>query len=526
MSKGITRRSFLGVGTLGATGVALAGLGLVGCTPQKTSKADSAKATSKDEVEAVAIDESSIGSTKTYDIVVVGGCSAGLSATAAAAEEGASVICLEKTSKPAGAGTYYGFINTDLLTRNGVEPVDEDKYARDLIEAALGATNPKLVRTFVGNSASVGNWLEGVAKAADSELKFSNAMGSENTACFDDDTPGKSAYDTLTKYASSKGAEFAYESEAVQLDKDDSGRIVSVVVRNGDGTYTRYAANKGVVLATGGFNGNSAMMDKYIPWVDQETLAIMSPIHATGNTGDGITMSKAVGATIPKAPMCPMIHFIQGAMPVAGTLYVNGAGRRFMDEGTSMEVAAQIVMRQPGHTMYQISDAKPSGMALMMQTTGDASASDSASAGGHGPSSGMANDNSPTFDTLEELAASLDMDPDVLTSTVNRFNELVAKGTDEDFNSDFSIAVSIDTPPFKAVEAPPCMLAAMGGPQIDETMAVLDENYAPIPGLYATGNCAGGFYGPNYPMQVQSGLARAFSVVSGYLASKNALASA
>ena len=47
----------------------------------------------------------------------------------------------------------------------------------------------------------------------------------------------------------------------------------------------------------------------------------------------------------------------------------------------------------------------------------------------------------------------------------------------------------------------------------------------PIPGLYAAaGNCAGGFYGPNYPMQVQSGLARAFCTVSGYLAAKNALA--
>ena len=133
-------------------------------------------------------------------------------------------------------------------------------------------------------------------------------------------------------------------------------------------------------------------------------------------------------------------------------------------------------------------------------------------------------DDSPTFDTLDELAASIDMDPAVLASTVERFNELVAAGKDEDFNSDFTLAVSIDTPPFKAVEAPPCALAMMGGPQINEAMAVLDEDYAPIPGLYAAGNCAGGFYGPNYPMQVQSGLARAFCTVSGYLAAKNALA--
>ena len=136
----------------------------------------------------------------------------------------------------------------------------------------------------------------------------------------------------------------------------------------------------------------------------------------------------------------------------------------------------------------------------------------------------MANDDTPTFDTIEELAASLDMDPAVLQGTIDRFNELVAAGKDEDFGSDFTMAVSIDTPPFKAVKTPPCILAAMSGPQINKDMAVLDEQYAPIPGLYAAGNCAGGFYGPNYPMQIQSGIARAFTVVSGYLASKNALA--
>ena len=110
----------------------------------------------------------------------------------------------------------------------------------------------------------------------------------------------------------------------------------------------------------------------------------------------------------------------------------------------------------------------------------------------------MANDDTPTFDTIEELASSIWIPP-YFAGTIDRFNELVAAGKDEDFGSDFTMAVSIDTPPFKAVKTPPCILAAMSGPQINKDMAVLDEQYAPIPGLYAAGNCAGGFYGTELP---------------------------
>lgn len=535
----ISRRAFLGMGTVGAAAI---GAGLVGCTPSSKTASSEGETGLSDTGHSFLtapdpIPESDITATETYDVVVVGGSSAGLAAAASAAEEGARVLCLEKTPTPAGAGTYYGFINTELLSRNGVTAVDEQAYEKSLIEAALGATNPKLIHAYVSNSAKVGDWLEDVTRQTGNELKFSADMGSENTAYFDDNTPGSSAYDVLTTYGTSKGATYVYETEAVQLEKDDTGRITAVIAKTPDG-YMRYAAEKGVVLATGGYNGDPEMIEAYIPWVDQDVLAQMSPIADTGNTGDGLKMAAWAGAHIVEGPHCPMIHFIQGAIPMAGSLFVNAAGERFMDEGTSMEVAAQILMRQPGHRMWQISDAKPSGMALVMAMAANQSAADGTNAmatdnGGapaegdmaeQGPMANMAADDTPTFDTLDELAASIDVDPAILAATVDRFNELVAAGKDEDFNSDFTLAVSIDTPPFKAVETPPCALAMMGGPQINEAMAVLDEDYVPIPGLYAAGNCAGGFYGPNYPMQVQSGLARAFCTVSGYLAAKNALA--
>lgn len=158
--KGMTRRGFLGLGAL--TGVAAAGLSLAGCAPTDTSASATASGNTGGysfETNPGDIAESSIAETREYDVVVVGAGAAGLSVAASAAEEGAKAICIEKTAASSGAGTYYGFINTDLMAANGVAHVDEDTYAHDLIEADLGACVPALVRKVVASSAKVGNWI-------------------------------------------------------------------------------------------------------------------------------------------------------------------------------------------------------------------------------------------------------------------------------------------------------------------------------------------------------------------------------
>jgi|GEM_PF-5865634 len=480
--------------------------------------------------------------------------------------------------------------------------VDEGAYADKLIEASLGACDPTLAHTYAHHAGTVGDWLADIATSTGNQALFSTSIGSENTTYFDDAASGSSIYGALTTYGTSKGATYAYSTEVVRLERDDGGRATGVIAKGADGSYTRYQASKGVVLATGAYNGDQDMVRKYIPWLDLDTTDEYSPLANNGNTGDGLKMALWTGARIGSVPHCPMVHFIKGAMPMAGSLFVNGAGRRFMDEGTSMEVIAQTVMRQPGHAMYQVGDAKPSGMALLMMSMGASSGADasaagtssamgasgaagasgatgaaasgmagasgaaasgagaagasgatgasgsagagsassaatagtSGAAGASGSSSGSGNGaadpsanlggSGETYNSLDELAAAYDMDAAVLKQTVERWNELVTKGVDEDFGSNFKIAQTIDTPPYSITASPGCRLAMIGGPQVDANLAVLDDDYKPIPGLYAAGNCTCGFYGPNYPMQVQDGIARAFSTVSGYLAAKNAIA--
>lgn len=89
---GVTRRGFLG---LAAASAVIAGSGIAGCAPAKPSKTD---ADAEQAQTALEIDESEIKETKEADVVVVGLGVSGVAAMRSAAEAGAHVIAVEKTS--------------------------------------------------------------------------------------------------------------------------------------------------------------------------------------------------------------------------------------------------------------------------------------------------------------------------------------------------------------------------------------------------------------------------------------------
>ena len=71
-------------------------------------------------------------------------------------------------------------------------------------------------------------------------------------------------------------------------------------------------------------------------------------------------------------------------------------------------------------------------------------------------------------------------------------------------------------------ESPPDLLCVMGGLVRNADGQVLDTNYRVIPGLYAAGNIAGGFWGDTYPMGFLGGIARSHALVFGRLAGLHA----
>ena len=104
-------------------------------------------------------------------------------------------------------------------------------------------------------------------------------------------------------------------------------------------------------------------------------------------------------------------------------------------------------------------------------------------------------------DTLEELAQNIvnkyyedyPMDPETLVATVERYNELVDKGEDEDFGKPSDLmTVKIENGPFYAAWAVPCMHDCLVGLRTNGKRQVLTVGGEVIPGLYAAGECSGG----------------------------------
>ena len=86
--------------------------------------------------------------------------------------------------------------------------------------------------------------------------------------------------------------------------------LPAVVCKNlQDGTYTRYAASKGVILASGDYSYNDEMLQKYAPpWVyahKDNYLFSHEGMDREGNhasTGDGQKLGISVGGHLDIAP--------------------------------------------------------------------------------------------------------------------------------------------------------------------------------------------------------------------------------
>jgi 3-oxosteroid 1-dehydrogenase len=117
--------------------------------------------------------------------------------------------------------------------------------------------------------------------------------------------------------------------------------------------------------------------------------------------------------------------------------------------------------------------------------------------------------------TLADLARKIDLDPTRLEDIAAKMTAYAAAGADPEFGrgaTSYDRMVSgdprmtpnpalgpIDRAPFYAVRVDLGDLGTKGGLRIDGRGRVLSKARQAIPGLYATGNCAGSIFGKAYP---------------------------
>ena len=244
-----------------------------------------------------------------------------------------------------------------------------------------------------------------------------------------------------------------------------------------------------------------------------------------GKTGDGIKMGYWAGGVIEPVGHTKMCHGADSEpMTTEPLLRVDMDGKRFSAEVMPLSLV-QSLFRVSGKpteyvelfdSAYEEKVAGWGGTPVAAEKLGKYMPEDADNYNGR----------SQLFkaDTVEELAEKLGIDGATLKATVDRYNELCEAGADEDFGKDAKYIVALDTPPFYGAHCALRLTAITSGLLTDGDQHVVDVGGNPIPGLYAAGNTAGGFFGaPDYPLYTVQGISIGKAITGGYVAAENAM---
>ena len=331
-------------------------------------------------------------------------------------------------------------------------------------------------------------------------------------------------------------ADIRIESPVTQLIMED-GKAVGVVTVK-DGKEVRIGANLGILINAGGFSQNQEMRDKYMPKTRTEW---SNGIES--NTGDmhvemerigGVLahMDEMVGFQMTQAPDSETAYVKHGTQAVTArphAIQVDQSGVRYMNEGGSYELFCETMIKRD-----DVVPAIPSYAILDTQFIEKYPLADKK--GSKIPPKWYEEDFIKQANSIGDLAKLINVDPAVLTQTVERWNAFVEKGRDEDFHRGeraydnwlgdpfFKDGPNqsmgrIEKGPFYAIEVVPGDVGTWGGVVTDVNARVVKPDGSPIDGLYACGISTASAMGRVYP---GAGASVGPSMTFGWIAAKHA----
>ena len=420
----------------------------------------------------------------TCDIVVVGAGGAGLSAAVAAAETAdLQIVVLEKQGIIGGNTNYStGGINAAETNIQRGLGIDDSKqlFYDDIMRGGKQENIPSLVWNFVEHAPATISWLS----AMGADLTDVGLMGGSSVRRTHRPKGGAAIGPHLMKVLKAaterENIEIRTSNKVVGL-LTEADAVTGVKVQNADGsTYTLHS--KAVIIATGGFGANLAMVLRLQP-----SLTGFATLNHPGATGDAFDWVTAIGgATVqmqhiqihPTAEATNHI-LITEAVRGNGAILVNHEGRRFVNEMETRDVVAAAILAQPEGEAFLIFD----------QSVRQSLASIETYANQHLLSEG---------EDIAALAALVAIPAETLAASLDRYNAQQKAGVDDDFGrSATEMTAALVTPPYYAVRVTPAIHHTMGGLSVNAETQVLRADGTPIPGLYAAGEVTGGLHGAN-----------------------------
>ncbi len=358
-------------------------------------------------------------------------------------------------------------------------------------------------------------------------------------------TNGMSLVGQLTKAVLAAGVPIWLNTPVQELILED-GRVAGVrAVRDGKTVTVR--GSKGVLLAAGGFERNSAMRSKYTAGSAQPNDGRWT-LANPGNTGEVLEAAIGLGAKfdymddavwnpVPREELLANASTLSIARQYARAIYVNSHGKRFVNESNSYVELIKTMYANDAIPAWLVFDdefrkRRPWGRGMPRLSEL------SSIAPGRMPAEWTDKGWIKKADTIEGLARQMGVDPQALAATVRQFNASAVAGKDPEFGrgeSQYNKALGdpgnkpnpavgpIDKAPFYATEIYPGDVGTTGGVVTNEFAQVLDQEDRAIPGLYATGNLSATVVGRTYP---GAGASIANTTVFGFIAAHHAAAQA
>ena len=494
------------------------------------------------------IDEAAITETVDTDILIVGAGNGGMFAAAYAAANGLNFRVIEQNANVQDTRHWYGAIDSAAAKAAGEKPADRAKLLSEISRYASGKCDQRVVKTWINESAAMHDFMRSILEdkygwvcdfTSGSEAAWPAENAEHNTDYLypvqehnymaSESASGLPRNELLLQYIQELGYDVDFKTSLAKLEKNSDGRITGIIAQSTeDDHFIRYNANKGVLLACGGFPGNPYMMEQLDPLGTSVTTACS---YSPADKGYGIRAAVWAGANLDKeaAPMlfdrgivAPGVDggYVDSDSAFGGKAFpgkirqynpgtqpflkVNRNGERFANESCPYNDIVYAAAHQPGRVYAQICDANILEDAKRFHTIGCSAQTRN---GGEKYIQGKMDEAIEAgalfkCDTLDELADKMGFTgaaKDTFLATVERYNELYDKQNDEDFGKPAYRLSAIRTAPFYGCWLGASLLTTEQGIAINEKGQALDTNNQPMEGLYITGDMSGSFFANNYP---------------------------
>jgi len=452
-----------------------------------------------------------------YDIAIIGGGNAALCAAITAAEAGAKVVILETAPKPYRGGNSRHTRNFRCMHSGPLGPLvddySEDEYMADLLKVTCGKTDETLARLAIRTSEECLPWMQAHGVRFQPSLSGTLSLGRTNAFFMGG---GKGLVNAYYRTAESLGVDVVYEAAVSHLELD--GEKITRVDYNHNG-HEHSIAPKAIIVASGGFQADIDWLTRAWGPAAQNFLIRGTPYNRGVVLADLLEQGvQSVG----DADQCHAVA-IDGRAPkydggivtrldcVPFSIVVNKNAERFYDEGEDVwpkryAIWGRLVAAQPDQIGYVIIDAK--SLELFMPSVFPPLKSD----------------------TLEGLAAQMDLPADKLRETVDGFNAACGD-TSAFYPTELDgVATTGLTPPKTnwarpITEAPFYGYSLCTGVTFTYLGLKVDENaqcsteYGPIQNLWAAGETmAGSILGQGY----LAGFGMTIGTVFGRIAGREA----